>query len=395
MRGRVAELDWSAWQQALQPYAQVPKQDAQQLFKDAQLRIGRFSGFGISLEALEVGVQRNDARWAVSLDSQRLKGTIGLPDEATQPIAVQLDYLRLPAAEPKIADAPEVEKPDPLADFDPTAFPALDVRVAQVFQGIEPLGGWSFKARPVSTGVHFNELDLNLKGLNVAGRATWQHTANGVRTAYKGRLGGVDLADVLIAWGYAPTASSRDFHLDVDGDWPGSPAWFGMKRFSGYLDASLRKGQFSEVEGPASALRVFGLLNFNSIGRRLRLDFSDLLGKGLSYDRVKGVLEAKNGVFVTREPITLTGPSSNLELNGTLDMANDRIDAKLLVTLPVTNNLPLAALIVGAPAIGGALFVADKLLGDRVARFASVQYDVTGPWQNPDISFDKPFEKPQ
>ncbi|WP_422910255.1 YhdP family protein [Pseudomonas sp. MAC6] len=395
VRGRVAELDWSAWQQALQPYAQVPKQDAQQLFKDAQLRIGRFNGFGISLEALEVGVQRDDARWAVSLDSQRLKGTIGLPDESTQPIAVQLDYLRLPAAEPKIADAPEVEKPDPLAGFDPTAFPALDVRVAQVFQGIEPLGGWSFKARPVSTGVHFNELDLNLKGLNVAGRATWQHMANGVRTAYKGRLGGADLADVLIAWGYAPTASSRDFHLDVDGDWPGSPAWFGMKRFSGYLDASLRKGQFSEVEGPASALRVFGLLNFNSIGRRLRLDFSDLLGKGLSYDRVKGVLEAKNGVFVTREPITLEGPSSNLELNGTLDMANDRIDAKLLVTLPVTNNLPLAALIVGAPAIGGALFVADKLLGDRVARFASVQYDVTGPWQNPDISFDKPFEKPQ
>ena len=56
--------------------------------------------------------------------------------------------------------------------------------------------------------------------------------------------------------------------------------------------------------------------------------------------------------------------------------------------------LPLAALIVGAPAIGGALFVADKLLGDRVARFASVQYDVKGPWQSPKISFDKPFEKP-
>lgn len=395
LRGRLAELDWSAWRQALQPYAQTPKQDAQQLFKDAQLRIDRFSGFGISLEALQVGVRRDAAAWAVSLDSQRLQGAIGVPDASAKPITVQLDYLRLPAAEPKLSAAPEVEKPDPLDGFDPASFPALDVRVAQVFQGIEPLGGWSFKARPVTAGVHFNELDLNLKGLQVAGRATWLQTATGVRTTYSGRLSGADLADVLIAWGYAPTASSRDFHVDVDGDWPGSPAWFGLKRFSGSLDASLRKGQFSEVEGPASALRVFGLLNFNSIGRRLRLDFSDLLGKGLSYDRVKGVLEARNGVFVTREPITLEGPSSNLELDGTLDMANERIDAKLLVTLPVTNNLPLAALIVGAPAIGGALFVADKLLGDRVARFASVQYDVTGPWQNPDISFDKPFEKPQ
>ena len=71
------------------------------------------------------------------------------------------------------------------------------------------------------------------------------------------------------------------------------------------------------------------------------------------------------------------------------------IDAKLLVTLPVTNNLPLAALIVGAPAVGGALFIADKLLGDRVARFASVQYKVKGPWQEPEISFEKPFEKPR
>jgi uncharacterized protein (TIGR02099 family) len=395
LRGRVAELDWPAWQQALKPYTKLPKNDAQQLFKDAQLHIGNFNGFGISLDELEVGVKRDASTWAINLDSQRLKGQVGFPDDGAQPIVLQLDYLRLPAAEAKVVGAAEVESSDPLAAFDPRDFPAMDVQVASVYQGIEPLGRWAFKARPVSGGVHFSELDLNLKGLQVAGRATWQQAGNGVRTAYSGRLAGADLADVLIAWGFAPTASSRDFHLDVEGDWPGSPAWFAMKRFSGTLDASLRKGQFSEVEGPASALRVFGLLNFNSIGRRLRLDFSDLLGKGLSYDRVKGLLEAKNGVFVTREPITLTGPSSNLELNGTLDMANDRIDAKLLVTLPVTNNLPLAALIVGAPAIGGALFVADKLLGDRVARFASVQYDVKGPWQNPDISFDKPFEKPQ
>ena len=64
-------------------------------------------------------------------------------------------------------------------------------------------------------------------------------------------------------------------------------------------------------------------------------------------------------------------------------------------TLAVLDPDGRAALIVGAPAIGGALFVADKLLGDRVARFASVQYDVKGPWQDPQISFDKPFEKPQ
>jgi uncharacterized protein YhdP len=144
------------------------------------------------------------------------------------------------------------------------------------------------------------------------------------------------------------------------------------------------------VEGSAQALRIFGLLNFNSIGRRLRLDFSDLLGKGLSYDQVNGLLVASDGVYVTRSPITMTGPSSNIELDGTLDTVKDRVDAKLLVALPVTNNLPIAALLIGAPAIGGALFLVDKLLGDRVARFASVQYSVQGPIKEPKITFLKP-----
>lgn len=393
LRGRVAELDWATWQAALQPYANVPRADARQLFNDARLRIGRFSGFGSTLDNLAVGLERAPAGWALTLDSQTLKGRVALPDVAQAPIAVDLDYLRLPPATAKTEAQPD--QPDPLRGVDPRQIPALDVRIAEVLQGTQPLGAWSLKARPNAAGVQFSELNLNLKGLQVTGSAGWQGAPGSSSSWYKGRLQGQDLADVLVAWGFAPSASSESFHLDVDGRWPGSPAWVSLKRFSGSMEAALRKGQFAEVQGSASALRVFGLLNFNSIGRRLRLDFSDLLGKGLSYDRVKGLLVARDGVFVTREPIALTGPSSNLELNGTLNMVDDSIDAKLLVTLPVTNNLPLAALIVGAPAIGGALFVVDKLLGDRVARFASVQYDVKGPLQNPRITFDKPFEKPR
>ncbi|MGE8496249.1 MAG: YhdP family protein [Pseudomonas sp.] len=392
LRGRVAELDLAAWQSALKPYASVPRDDAQQLFRDAQLQIGRVTGMGATLEDLSVGLERVQSTWALNLDSQVVKGLVNLPDGGEAPISINLEHLRLPAAEPQSKEP--VDKPDPLVDFDPRSIPALDLRIARVQQGDQVLGAWSLKARPQANGVQFSELNLNLKGLQLDGTAGWQGEPGSTSSWYKGRLQGKDLADVLLAWGFAPTASSESFRLDVDGTWPGSPAWLSLKRFSGTMDASMRKGQFSEVQGSASALRVFGLLNFNSIGRRLRLDFSDLLGKGLAYDRVKGLLSANNGVFITREPITLTGPSSNLELDGTLNMADQSIDAKLLVTLPVTNNLPLAALIVGAPAIGGALFVVDKLLGDRVARFASVQYDVKGPLQDPDISFDKPFEKP-
>ncbi|MGA6098636.1 YhdP family protein [Stutzerimonas marianensis] len=387
VRGNLATLDAGQWGALRESFGQ-PAEDAGavSLLRRAQLNIGRFEGFGTRVEALGVDLRRQAAGWSLALDSETIAGEVQLPD-STEPITLNLSHLRLPAPAPADAGA---EPRDPLAGVDPSGVPAMDVSIGQVYQGSAALGPWSLKLRPAAGGVAFSDLNLGLRGINLTGEGGWA----GDRTWYKGGLAGANLADVLLAWGFAPSTTSESFSLTVDGRWPGSPAFFGFQRLSGALKGSLRKGQLREVDGSAQALRVFGLLNFDSIGRRLRLDFSDLFSKGLSYDRITADLQATDGLYVTREPLKVTGPSSNLELQGQLDMANDRIDAKLLVTLPVSNNLPLAALIVGAPAIGGALFVADKLLGDRVARFATVQYRVEGPWQAPQITFDRPFENP-
>jgi uncharacterized protein (TIGR02099 family) len=394
VRGSLSELDIAPWQSVLERYAgNDPGGSAKQLVNSVDLQIGKLTAMGSTLNQTSVQLNRKDAAWALSLDSSLMKGSALLPDSKTAPIDINLLYVRLPAPDPTAA---VVENPpDPLADVDPRKIPAMNIKVTQLFQGDQLLGAWSLKTRQTANGMQLADMDLGLKGMQLKGNGGWEGAPGSTASWFKGQVTGKNLADILKAWGFAPTVTSQEFEMNADGRWPGSPAWVGLKRYSGSLDATLRSGQFVEVEGGAAALRVFGLLNFNSIGRRLRLDFSDLLGKGLSYDRVKGLLVASEGVYVTRDPITLTGPSSNLELNGTLDMVKDRVDAKVLVTLPVTNNLPIAALIVGAPAIGGALFLVDKLLGDRVARFASVQYKVEGPWKEPKITFDKPFEKPQ
>lgn len=390
IRGVLSELDVEPWKALVDRYAgQDPGGSAKQLLSGADFRVDKLTGFGTTLDQARVQLDRKPAAWALQLDSQQVKGTVGLPDAKGAPIAVNLQYVRLPAPDPAVQA--DENAPDPLASVDPTKVPALDINIAQLLQGKDLIGAWSLKVRPTAKGLAFNSMNLGLKGMQLQGAGGWEGVPGATSSWYKGRLEGKNLADVLKGWGFAPTVTSDNFHLDIDGRWPGSPAWVGVKRYSGSLDATLNKGQMVEVEGGAQALRVFGLLNFNSIGRRLRLDFSDLFDKGLSYDRVKGLLVASNGVYVTREPITLTGPSSNLELNGTLDMVADRIDAKVLVTLPLTNNLPIAALIVGAPAVGGALFLIDKLIGDRVARFASVKYTVKGPVKEPKITFEKPF----
>ncbi|PAV47676.1 TIGR02099 family protein [Pseudomonas sp. HAR-UPW-AIA-41] len=389
VRGELAEFSLEDWQAALKPYAQNAVRPT--VAADVALQIGRFRGFGIDQQQVGVTLQRAEGAWKLGVDSPLARGKVSVADASGEPMQVSLDYLSLPKSE--ALKGVDVESSDPLGSVDPRILPAMDVQIAKVLYGNELLGSWRFKARPQTQGSQFSDLQLELKGMLLNGSLSWNQEAGGSRTTYQGRLAGGNLRDVLTAWGYAPTVSSEHFRLDVAGDWPGSPAGLSLKRFSGTLDASLRKGAISNVEGGAQALRVFGLLNFNAIGRRLRLDFSDLFGEGLAYDRMKVRLEGPQGVFVTREPLRIEGPSTLIELNGTLDMARDQINAKLLVSLPVSNNLPLAALIAGAPAIGGALFVVDKLLGDRVARVASVKYHVSGPWQDPQISFLKPDQQ--
>ncbi|MBK0060594.1 TIGR02099 family protein [Pseudomonas sp. S44] len=392
VRGRLESLDLEPWQQQLDKYAgQDPGGSARQGLQSVDVSIGQLKAFGTDLNQAVVRLARVASAWDLRLDSKEVIGNARIPDAKAAPMVVKLQTLRLPPADPQEAQAEDA--PDPLATFDPRKAPVLDLSIDKLYRGDDLFGSASVKLRPNARGVSLDDIDLNLKGLHIDGSGGWEGVPGSTNSWYKGRLDGKDLGDVLKAWGFAPTVTSRDFRMDVDGRWPGSPAWVSLKRFSGSLDASLRTGQFVEVEGSAQALRVFGLLNFNSIGRRLRLDFSDLFGEGLAYDRVKGLLVASEGVYVTREPIAVTGPSSNFELDGTLDFVRDRIDANLQVTLPVTNNLPLAALIVGAPAVGGALFLVDRLIGDRVARFASVHYRVEGPVKEPKITFVKPFDK--
>lgn len=393
LRGAVERLDWDAWRAAVEGRVKVESAEARRLFAGGELQVGRFDGFGSQVENLQLQLGRAPQGWSLGIDSAMVKGLVGLPDSARQAIDIDLAYLRLPQAD-KLDTAAASPRVDVLAEVDPRKLPALDVRIDKLWLGERPIGGWSFKLRPTSDGAEFQDLSLGLRGALLTGAGSWQ-VGEQTRTRYKGSIVGANLADVLRAWDFAPTLSSRRFELSIEGDWPGSPAAASLKGFSGAMGASMEEGQIREVEAGTSALRVLGLLNFDSIGRRLRLDFSDMFGKGLSYDRFKGVLIASDGIYRTDRPITMQGPSSNFEMEGQIDMHAERIDAKVLVTLPVSNNLPLAALIAGAPAVGGALFIADKLLGDEVARFASVRYDVKGPLLDPKVSFDKPFEKPR
>lgn len=378
--GSATRLQVPDWLAAVERYG-APATDQQgSILQELQLAIGQLEGFSIPLEQAQLSVWPSTGGWLVQLASQQATGSIRVP--ASGPLDVDLQHLQLPAVEAS-EGATQLTSGLALGDV-----PAMRVKIGQLALGPDALGGLSFASHAEADGVRFTDIAADLKGLQLQGELYWGGKPEAA-SSFKGELSGTQLENILQAWGYAKSISSERFNIGLDLTWPGAPQDFAMARLSGMTRLKFRKGQLSTVDGSAQALRVFGLFNFDAIGRRLRLDFSDLWSKGLSYDRIDGIVDIERGVFRTREALQLEGVSSNLSLAGQLDVPAGQVNADIQVAMPISRNLPLAAVAVGAPAIGGALFVIDRLVGDRFARMAAVRYTMTGDWQNPTITLAK------
>ena len=381
IRGTLASVPVPDWLEAVDNYLPVFGEGQGAGLQELQLDATRLEGFGIPIEQARLRLWPNSSKqdaWLLKLDSKQVEGAVQVSDG--RPLVVTLERLQLPAP-----GSPA----DPLAlgaQLKPEDVPSMNLRIRQLQLGEDVLGELGFDSRPAEDSIRFSRIAADFKGLLLNGELDWYKSG---QSSFKGSLTGEKLEDILQAWGYARSMSSERFSTGLDIHWPGNPLDFSMAGLSGTAQLKFRKGQLTAADGSAQVLRVFGLLNFDTIGRRLRLDFSDLLGKGLSYDRIDGILDISSGVYRTRDALTLEGVSSNLSIEGMLDMPAGRVDAEMQLAMPITRNLPLAAVAVGAPAVGGALFVIDRLVGDRFARMAAVRYSIRGDWQDPQITLSK------
>lgn len=182
----------------------------------------------------------------------------------------------------------------------------------------------------------------------------------------------------------------------MDIGWTGRPDEFDASSLSGSVSARFDDGVILEGNNTAQLFRVFNLLNSDTLWRRLKLDFSDLYEAGVAFDAISGKANMINGLLTLDPELQVVGPSGAFKLSGTSNMAEESLDMQMVVVLPLTQNLPLAALLMGAGApIGGALFVLDKVLGDPLSKLTSATYSVKGSWDEPDVRLRRVFDTGQ
>ncbi len=316
----------------------------------------------------------------VSFDSADVTGTVSYVGDA--PLELHLVKLNLPAGD---------EGEDPLDPSIIRDLPRANVLLDQVTAGGADYGAWSFDLLPDADGVAMKPLEANLRGIAISAPEGVYWRAQPNTSHFEGQLLVTDLAQVLPQWDIAPTVATESAELEGTLSWRGSPGNVEIERLFGQASFSARNGRFIDVDagGGQGAMRLVSLVNFGTLFKRLNLDFSDVVGEGISFDTITGAVEFEEGLITFVEPMVIDGSGSSFKIAGQVDLNAGTLDNEVIVTLPVTRSLPwyAAYIALASPLTAIGVLVGERVLRKPIEQFSSAKYHLTGPIEDPDLSF--------
>lgn len=375
-----------------------------------ELTIDALDAWDIPIGVTRVSGGQEFGEWTIQLANEVARGTVVIREDDSEPLVLLMDFVHVPEPQESAPEQQETlassdagkniestsqnmpQAVDPMAEFIPADVSAMDITIQELYYGTRNFGRWQATTRPIPSGLSLQVLDSDMKGIKLQGTLDWvlregQHATR--MTEFD--VSASKVADIQRAFRLQPVVEGDRLTGKFSLDWIGSPAGFDTETLNGKANFRITDGRVN-AEG-AAALKAFGALNFNSIFRRLRLDFSDLVGSGLAFDTMKGAASIEQGVLTLSEPITVDGPGGKFLTSGMTNLNTTELDMKLAVTFPVTNTLPLVAVLAGfAPPVAASIYVTERLIGDELERFTSASYTISGTWEEPDVKLNKAFD---
>jgi uncharacterized protein YhdP len=389
--GVIDQVDYHAWEVLMEDLEAVSDPSMSSELIDAltaiELKAGILHAYGVDLEDASARVTRAGATWQIELANEMLRGVLGVPDAAAEPVSVHLDYLRVDADE---------ESPDPMADVVPQQLGPMVVSIDEFRLDDEDYGKWSFHFSPTRDGGYVDQLEAEVRGLllQADSRLYWDHADGRHSTRYEGTVVAPDLGLALRAWGYASSIEGDNFQFRPFLNWEGSPAMIDMKTVGGTMRLDAGEGRFVQVES-AGALKLLGIFDFSSIARRFRFDFRDVTNEGYTFSKIEGDTRFQDGLIQVVNPIVIEGSGSIFKLGGNINLISGELDNDMIVTLPVNRNLPWYAAysaIAAGPLAGVGVIVAQRIFQNQIDQISSAKYKITGSIDAPVIEFVSIFD---
>ncbi len=351
-----------------------------------EIRIHQLELFGHTVSDLGVRAQREQGNWQVHFDGPSVRGRTKLADSATS-VRMHLQHLKLVSkGEQRLG-----------RDIDPRRLPALGVQCEQFQYNGMDLGRMALYSEPQASGMRVKTLSFTAPDLQIDAQGSWDLVRGRHATTLEANLKGRDLSALMKRLAYdMRTMEADQAEAQMRLRWPGTPAEFDIAKLSGGISLRIAQGRLLDVEPRIG--RIFGLLSFQSLQRRLSLDFDDLFKKGFAFDRITGSFRLDGGNAYTND-LTMVGPSARVEISGRIGLARRDYEQLATVTPELASSLPVASALFGpvGAGVGAALLLAEQVfdsLPERIDGMVRRHYTITGPWERPIVKALKDAKGP-
>jgi uncharacterized protein (TIGR02099 family) len=326
------------------------------------------------LSHAKMSALRSQEHWQVVMNSDELEGAMRFPLRWGQsPMIFDLQRCTWPLGNDSSTPSMSTLTPKDVIpiDFKCADFTYKKSDLGRVHLGVTP--------HHENLTVIFNPIFLESKNDHLSATGSWGPKNGVMISAFKGEATSQNAGKSLRAWGLPTDVQDAKGEGQFDLSWPGSPTEISMQGLAGELDVRMENGRFVGVN-PGFG-RMLGLLSFQGLQRRLRLDFSDVFKQGFGFDTFKSNITIKDGTAMTKNA-AIKAPAADLTFSGTTNLVAKTLDIDMYVQAHIDSTVPAAAVALANPAAGAAVWVVDKIF-NPLGNVSRYRYRVTGTWEKP------------
>ncbi|WP_290369979.1 YhdP family phospholipid transporter, partial [Burkholderia vietnamiensis] len=348
-------------------------------------------------ENVIVGASHVDELWQANIASNQVSGYLSWAPGGGHNGAGVLNARLAKLVIPDSAEHDLVGRAMNLPTPTDRPIPSVDLIVDQVVARNHDIGRLVVNARNIDEdGVPVWQLD-RLELANPAAKLT---ATGNWRTSRRALARGVDDND-------APRRSVFDFKLDVGNagalldlvglprtlenghgtvtgkvGWRGGPTAVEVPSLGGQVALDFEHGQILKVD--PGAAKLLGVLSLQSLARFLTLNFRDVIGKGLPFDKITGTSRISNGIART-DDFSMTTAPANVTVRGAVDLATETQDLHAHVAPKIGAGTAAIAAAIVNPLLGVGVLAANYALSQTLSHAFALDYAITGSWAHPHI----------
>ncbi len=370
LTGNFSQTDLAAWQALWQ---NIPSSADSPTPWQIDLSADRLSYGMLHTDRAQLQVTRQQQQIQSTLSSEQISGEIHY-DATRHAVKGYLSkaHLRWPEAHKKRSDV----KFPKSADWPELAILCDDLRINQL-----ALGKLMLRTQHSADTQTLQQLSVQGDNLQLQLQGGWSQLDD--ETHVDGQFQFSDLGTWLTKWGYARQLHEATAQGNFKLHWAGRPEQYSLTKLAGQAAIQLGPGRLTQVS--PGITRILGLINVDTLKRRLKLDFDDLLKKGHSFDQIQGDFEFRAGQVHTRN-LLINGPTSYVQLAGRIGLIEQDLEQLVYVIPKLDGTLLLAGALAGGPVGTLTSLLAQQLLRRQVDSFTRFTYQVTGTWKQPEIT---------